>query len=135
MSQTRIKTYYLRISKDKFVTVDIAYPSGNWFTEAHLNEIITAFFDKFSSLYSSNELKVFRTPRCTYSIASFPRTFKSTIFQPIEKEEGLIPLKSVSKHFFIRVLGRSDIAEALGDQTTLDSAFRLIQSKTDNSNQ
>jgi len=126
VSNKKVQTLYIKISKDHFANIDVVQPPGDWFTDVHLQEVLVAFADNFSELYTSNTPKVFRTPRCSFSITSYRRTFKSYIYQPIKQNEGLRPIYSIPKQFSIRILGRADVAEALSDQTTLDRALRII---------
>ena len=126
MDSKKVKCLYIKISQDRFANVSVVEPPGDWFTDIHLQEVLVAFADNFYDLYTSENPKVFRTPRCSFSITSYHRTFKSYIYQPIEQTEGLRPLYSIPKQFSIRILGRADLAENLGDQTTLDRALRII---------
>ena len=108
------------------MTVDFARPSGDWFTDAHLQEILVAFADSFKENYKATAPRVFRTPRCTFSLTVFKKSFKSYIFKPLSKDH-LEAFSSVPKAFCIRVLGRSDVGEALADQTSVDSAMRVVE--------
>lgn len=123
------KTHHLqvRISPDRFIQVDIAEPPGDWFTDGHLQEIMVAIGDQFYELYNLEVPKVFRTPRCTFSVFSQPKSFKSYVFLPSHTEDGYISLSSIAKIISIRVLGRADIAEKVQKQTTLDSALRIVK--------
>lgn len=119
------KTLFVRISKDRFATIDLTPPSGDWFTDVHLQEILVAFADAFYEFYSATSPKIVRTPRCTFSITVFNKSYKQFLFSHVNDNE-MEPLSSVPKVFCIRVLGRSDIADRISGQATLDSALRII---------
>ncbi|EAY18759.1 hypothetical protein TVAG_267920 [Trichomonas vaginalis G3] len=123
------KTHHLqvRISPERFIQVDIAEPPGDWFTDGHLQEILVAIGDQFYDLYNLENPKVFRTPRCSFSVFTQPKSFKSYIFTPSQEESGYYGLSSIPKILCIRVLGRADVAEKLQRQTTLDSALRIVR--------
>jgi hypothetical protein len=117
------KTLLIRLSKERFTTVELAEPPGDWFTDGHLQEILVAFADSYKENYVATAPRIFRTPRCTFSISVFNRSFRSFIFRP--NGSDLDALASIPKIFFIRVLGRSDIGESLAQKTIVDSAMRL----------
>ena len=119
------KTYYVRISKDRFATVDLVEPPGYWFTDGHLQEVLVAFADSFKDNYNASAPRVFRTPRCTFSLSVFKKSFRSFIFRPIDKDK-FDSCASIPKTFCIRILGRSDVGEALSKQTTVDGAMRIV---------
>jgi hypothetical protein len=118
------KTLYVRISSERFATIELVEPPGDWFTDGHLQEILTAFADSFYDNYGLTSPRIFRTPRCTFSLSVFPKSFRSYIFRPLSP--GLMQTcASVPKAFCIRVLGRSDIGEALAERATIDGAMRI----------
>ena len=119
------RALYVRINENRFTTIELSEPSGDWFTDGHLQEILVAFADSFSSIYKMTQPKVFRTPRCTFSVLVCPKTFRAFCFKP-NGEHSFNYLSSIPKTFFIRVLGRSDVAEILTSHANLDSALRLV---------
>lgn len=119
------KTLYVRVSKNRFVTIDFKEPPGGWFTDGHLQEILVAFADSFKDNYNATAPRIFRTPRCTFSLAVMKKSFKSFMFKPVE-DGNLESYSSVPKAFCIRVLGRSDVGEALNGQAEVDAAMRLV---------
>jgi hypothetical protein len=119
------KTLYVRISRDRFATVELVEPPGDWFTDAHLQEILVAFADSFHSNFAADSPRIFRTPRCTFSISVFAKTFRAFVFRPAT-EDTFETCSSIPKTFCIRVLGRSDIGEALPDRAAVDGAMRVV---------
>ncbi|KAH0792579.1 hypothetical protein GPJ56_003413 [Histomonas meleagridis] len=119
------KTLYVRISKDRFATIEFMAPPGDWFTDAHLQEILVAFADSFYDIYSLTTPLIIRTPRSTFSISVFSKSYRQYVFKPLNESE-METYSSIPKTFFIRVLGRSDVAEKIAGQATLDSAMRII---------
>jgi hypothetical protein len=117
------KTLYVRISRSRFATVEIAEPPGDWFTDGHLQEILVAFAESFAENYSSTVRRIFRTPRCTFALLVFPKSFRSFIFKPVAGH--METCSSIPKAFCIRVLGRSDIGEALAEKAAVDAAMRI----------
>lgn len=120
------ETFHVRISKERFATVELTRPPGDWFTDGHLQEILVAFADSFKDNYDSTTPRVFRTPRCTFSLYVFRKSFKSYVFQPVSDDKWEA-CSSIPKTFCIRVLGRSDIGEALGETAEVDGAMRVVQ--------
>jgi hypothetical protein len=122
------RTLHVRLSRERFVVVELVEPPGEWFTDGHLQEILVAFADSFAENYSSAVPRIFRTPRCTFSLSVFPKSFRSFIFRPTDSD-SLETLASVPKTFYIRVLGRSDVGECLGQNghPLVDSALRLAR--------
>ena len=121
------KILFVRISKDRFATIDFTPPPGDWFTDVHLQEILVAFADAFYDFYASTSPKIVRTPRCTFSITVFNKSYKQYLFNRVNGGNEICPLSSVPKVFCIRILGRSDIADKISGQATLDSALRIIE--------
>ena len=124
---TSTKHYQLRVTQDRFISVDVSFPPGDWFKDAHLQEILTALGQNFKEIYSSTSPKVYRTPRCSFSVFASQKTARSYIFIPQEEQTSFSALASFPKVIYIRVLGRADVAEKLLRQTTLDSAFRVVK--------
>ena len=120
------RSLYVKISKDRFATIELSEPPGDWFRDSHLQEILVAFADSFYEIYNMTDPRIYKTPRCTFSILSCNKTFRSYIFKPVDKH-SLEPLSSIPKTFFIRVLGRSDVADSLVAQAEVDSALRIIR--------
>jgi hypothetical protein len=117
------KTLYVRLSKERFTTIEFVEPPGDWFTDGHLQEILVAFADSYKENCVATAPRIFRTPRCTFSLSVFNKSFRSFVFRPVGSDlEGSA---SIPKIFHIRVLGRSDIGEALGPKTIVDYALRL----------
>jgi hypothetical protein len=121
------RTLYVRISSERFATIELAEPPGDWFTDGHLQEILVAFADSFTENYGLTAPRIFRTPRCTFSLSVFPKNFRSFIFRPLAPER-METCASIPKAFCIRVLGRSDIGEALTDKAAVDRAMRIAPS-------
>ena len=119
------QTLYVRINENRFATIDLSEPPGDWFTDGHLQEILVAFADSFSNIYKSTSPMIFRTPRCTFSVLVCPKSFRSFCFKPHDKH-SYDYFSSIPKTFFIRVLGRSDVAEGLNSHADVDSALRLV---------
>lgn len=116
--------YYVRISKDRFATIELSKPPGDWFQDVHFQEILVAFADSFYEIYNLTAPRIYKTPHCTFSILACNKSFRSFVFKPIDSN-SIIPLSSIPKTFFIRVLGRSDIGEKLSNQAAVDSALRI----------
>ena len=124
----KTQQFQLRISSERFISVDLAAPSGDWFGDKHLQEILAVIAEQFYDIYSLEEPKVFRTPRTTFSAFCVPKNFKSYIFQPNYGENlSFSPLSSVPKVLSIRVLGNGNVGNKLMKQTTLDSALRIVR--------
>ena len=123
-----MKHLLLKISNERFIPLDLIPPPGDWFTDGHLQEILTAIADSFYDLYSTTEPKVIRTPRCTFSFQTRARSGKIYLFVPIENPLHYDPFSSVPKLFCIRVLGRGDLGISLTKNTKIDSALRIIPS-------
>ena len=121
------KHLQLRVTRDRYIPVDISMPDGDWFTDAHLQEIIVALGQSFKEIYNLSAPRVYRTPRCSFSVYSASKSFRSYIFLPEEEQTAFSALASYPKTFYVRVLGRADVAEKLLRQTTLDSAFRIVK--------
>lgn len=120
------RVLHVQLSKDRFAVVTVVEPPGDWFTDAHLQEILMAFADSFYEIVLLVNPRVFGTPRCTFAISVFPKNYRSFIYKPTEDNKGLITLSSISKSFYIRVLGRRDISEQLNQQATIDQAMRIV---------
>ena len=120
------KHLQLRVSNDRYVSVDIAQPEGDWFTDAHLQEIIIAIGQSFKEIYNLTSPRVYRTPRCSFSINSVQKSFRTYVFMP-QGDSTFAAFASFPKILLVRVLGRADVAEKLMKQTTLDSAFRVVK--------
>ena len=124
MSQT--KHLQLRVSKDRFIPLDVSCPTDSWFTDAHMQEILVAIGDSFMDIYNLSAPRVYRTPRCSFSVTTSHKSFKSYAFIPENELKSFEALSSLPKIISVRVLGRADIAEKLPRQTTLDGAFRVV---------
>ena len=120
------KTLYVRVSKNRFATIDFVGPPGDWFTDGHLQEILVAFADNFADNYDATAPRIFRTARCTFALSVLKKSFRSFVFRPAE-ESTLEAYSSIPRTYSIRVLGRGDIGEGLSGQAALDGAMRLVQ--------
>lgn len=118
------KVYYVRISKERFATIELSEPPGNWFQDVHLQEILVAFADSFYEIYNLTAPRIYTTPHCTFSILACNKSFRSYVFKPID-QDSIEPLSSIPKTFFVRVLGRSDIGISLANKVSVDSALRI----------
>lgn len=120
------KVHYIRISKERFATIELSEPPGNWFQDIHLQEILVAFADSFYEIYNLTAPRIYVTPHCTFSILTCNKSFRSYVFKPIDSDT-IEPLSSIPKTFYIRVIGRSDIGESLKSQANVDSALRIVE--------
>ena len=120
------KHLQLRVTKERFIPLDVAYLPDSWFTDAHLQEILVAIGDSFMDIYNLTTPRVYRTPRCSFSVTVSQKSFKSYAFIPENETNNFEALSSMPKIISVRVLGRADVAEKLPRQTTLDGAFRVV---------
>jgi len=121
------KHLFLKLNSSVFIPIDFSEPKSNWFTDGHMQEIITAIGVSFSNIYNSDSPKIVRTPRCTFSIYKTTKISKQIMFIP-KNETELLPLSSSSSLFCVRVLGRSDVADKLNGFVPIDAALRIVPS-------
>lgn len=124
------QNYFIKVSDKHYISLRLSPPPQSdekWFTDLHFQEILTAIASSFKYLYNSDEKTTIRTPRTTFSIYSTPRTFKQYSFIP-DKQSGTFQARTnLPRMFFVRVLGRADIADNISGMRTLDSAMRIIK--------
>jgi hypothetical protein len=111
-------TYNLmvRISKFRFAQVNLIGPSGNWFTDVHVQEILSAIADKFIELYNQTQKQIIKTPRTTFSLEMQNKSHKTYVFLPVNQKAELETISSIPRIFLFALL----------DEETLEQRLRIL---------